>query len=190
MQLDKISSFMNYAWKKRYLRLFFGVAIIGTAVLVALSAKLSDYLLFYTLVVVFWYSRETMDLKQISNKQVERSRTEHKTNLRPYLRLQKGGERGLILVNEGKGIAVNLRPVYKSKEVIREFLKIPAMAAAPNSITQSFVPRGFGSELDPGIASFEVEVKFNDIEKRNYIAVFKSNNLFNDGFEIHKQEEI
>ena len=191
---EKLGEFMlkiNYLWRKKYLWLFLSISLVGTLMLGLLfKAKLNELLVFNTLIVIFWYSRETMDLKRISNKQIERLRIEHKTNLRPYLRLQKGGERGLILVNEGKGVAVNLRPVYKNDGETREFLKVPAMAAAPGSITESFIPKDLGLELDPSVAEFTIEIAYNDIEKRNYLAVFKSNTLFNDGFEIIEQKEV
>lgn len=185
-----IIRYIKELWEKKYLEVLIGVAIIGSLLLVCLSSSsLNDVLLFITLIVLIWYSRETMDLKKISNKQSDRMRIEHKTNLKPYLRLQKGGERNLIIVNEGRGVAVNLRPVYKSAEISREFLRIPAMSAAPNSSTKSFVPIGHGLELDPSVEKFIIEVAYNDIEKRNYIAIFQSNPLFNDGFEILEQKE-
>lgn len=190
-KLEEIKLKIIYFWKKKYLWIFLGISLLGSLLLRFLfEAKLNDLLIFNTLIVIIWYSRETMDLKQISNKQIDRLRIEHKTNLRPYLRLQKGGNTGLILVNEGKGIAVNLRPVYKSNNQKRELLKIPAMSSSPGSITESFVPKNSGLELDPSAKEFTIEIAYNDIEKRNYLAVFKSNTLFNDGFEIIKQEEI
>lgn len=183
---------IDFLWRKKYIWLILYLAILGALIInIFLKVTLNDYLVYFTFWVVFWYSRETMDLKQISNKQTEHLRIEHKTNLRPYLRLQKGGERGLILVNEGKGVAVNLRPIYKNDGgVTREFLQIPAMAAAPGSWTESFVPIGFDLGLNPSIGNFTVEINYNDIEERNYYVVFKSNPLFNDGFEIIRQEEI
>lgn len=190
MKNNLIIEKIYFIWRKKYLELFLVITAIGTFILPFFQSKLNDFLIFYTLVVLLWYTRETMDLKRNSNKELDRLRIEHKTNLRPYLRLQKGGNRGLILVNEGKGVAVNLRPTYKGYGTTREFLRIPAMAAAPGSVTESFVPRDPDLDLDPSVAQFSIEVSYNDIEKRNYLAVFNSNSLFNDGFEIIKQEEV
>lgn len=184
----KMKEIIKFIWQKKYKEVLVLIAIVGSIVMkLFFCASLSEILLFVTLVVIFWYSRETMDLKQISNKQINHLRIEHKTNLRPYLRLQKGGINGLILINEGKGIAVNLRPIYKGV-VNREFLKIPAMSVS--GMTQSFVSKKLGLELDPIKVNFNIEISYKDIEGRNYIAIFKSNPLFNDGFEIIKQEEI
>lgn len=181
---------INFIWRKKYLELFLFLAMIGTLTMFFFQPKLNDFLIFYTLIAILWYTRETMDLKRNSNKELYYLRVEHKTNLRPYLRLQKGGTRGLILVNEGKGIAVNLKPIYKSGLIKRNFLKVSAMASAPGSITESFVPPNLGAELDPSVTNFIIEITYNDIEKRNYLATFKSNTLFNDGFEIVDQKEI
>ncbi len=187
----KLGEFVNFIWRKKYPETFVAIAIVGTLVFPCLGAKLNDFLIFYTLLAVLWYTRETMDLKRNSNKELYYLRVEHKTNLKPYLRLQAGGNRGLILVNEGKGVAVNLRPKYKSNiGGNRDLLKIPAMAAAPNSVTESFVPKGSDLELNPNLLGFTIEIAYNDIEGRNYLVVFKSNPLFNDGFEIIKQEEV
>jgi len=179
---------ISFIWQKKYKEALVLIAVIGSIIMgLFFCASLNEILLFITLVVIFWYSRETMDLKQISNKQINHLRIEHKTNLRPYLRLQKGGNTGLILVNDGKGVAVNLRPMYKGA-VSKEFLRIPAMSVS--GVTQSFVSKYLGLELNPVKANFNIEIAYKDIENRNYIAIFKSNPLFNDGFEILKQEEV
>ncbi len=181
---------IDYLWRKEYLAILFFLATLITIALILFGANLSDFILSYTGIVILWYTRETMDLKKISNKELVELRKQSITGIRPYLRLQKkAGENRLQLVNEGKGVAVNLKPVYKSDSEEKEMLKIPAMAAAPNSITESFAPARLGLELDPSSNSFTVEIKYEDIEKRKYVAIFKSNIEFNDGFEIVKQTE-
>src|SRR3972149_11047517 len=152
--LDKINSI----WRKKYIEMFFVIAILGTPILFYFNSQVNDYLIFYTLVTILWYSRETMDLKRNSNKELDRLRVEHKTNLRPYLRLQKGGSRGLILVNVGKGVAVNLRPVFIKNNIRKSFLKVPAMSTGSNSVTESFVPINFGMGLNPIVSEFTVEI--------------------------------
>lgn len=175
---------INFIWQKKYKEALALIAIIGS-IIIFFCSSFDNVLLFVTLVVVFWYSRETMDLKQISNKQVDHLRKEHKTNLRPYLRLQSE-DNSLVLINDGKGVAVNLEPTYKGS-TDKNFLRIPAMSIG--GVTRSFVPMHFGMELNPKINDYTVEIKYKDVENRNYIAVFKSNSLFNDGFEIIRQEE-
>jgi hypothetical protein len=188
--VNRIGSKVDILWRKKYLKVLVVLAVFGTPALVLMSRDINSILVFYTLIAIIWYSRETMDLKRISNKQFDLLRIEHKTSLRPYLRLQKETSSSLILVNEGKGVAVNLKTAYISNSIRKELLAVPAMSASPGSLTRSFIPRDLGLELDPYKEEFTVEIFYNDIEGRNYKAVFRSNTLFNDGFEIVKQEEV
>lgn len=178
-------------WRKKYFEFFIMMAIIGSGLFwYFLKASLSDLLLFNTLVAILWYSRETMDLKQISNKQIYQLRQDYKTNLRPYLRLQKKeGENKLQLVNEGKGVAINLRSVYKNDKQKVRLPGITAMAAAPNSVTEGLTPARLGIDFDSD-ADCLIEINYNDIEWRNYRATFKRNSDYNDKFEILEQKEV
>lgn len=182
---------INFIWSKKYLSLFLGIALFGSLLLKLFSrASLNDLLLFNTLIAILWYSRETMDLKRIANKQTYHLRIEHKTNLRPYLRLQKKtGENKLQLVNEGKGVAVNLRSIYRKGEHEVQLPGITAMAAAPGSVTEGLTPARLGIDFDSD-EDCQIEINCNDIEKRNYRAVFKRNADYNDKFEIVEQREI
>lgn len=188
---EELEKWLNFQWRKKYIRMFLAVALFGTPVILYIDFKLNNLFIFYTLIVVIWYSRETMDLKRISNKELKELRKQYVTSIRPYLRLQKNaGESRLQLVNEGKGVAVDLQSVYTRDGQKTQLLGVTAMAASPGSVTESFTPRSLGLELDPSAADFLIETTYEDIEGRKYIAVFKSNTLFNDGFEIMKQEEI
>lgn len=182
---------MNSIWGKKYLELFFCLALFGSLLLKILFwANLNELLIFNTLIAILWYSRETMDLKKIASRQVDRLRVEHKTNMRPYLRLQKKeGENKLQLVNEGKGVAVNLRSLYKKGDQEIKLPGITAMAATPNSITEGLTPARLGIDFDSDQDCI-VEIKYNDIERRNYHAIFKRNSDYNDKFEIVEQKEI
>lgn len=182
---------MKDIWRKKYLHLFTVMAFLGTWLLWQFfKASLSDLLLFNTLVAILWYSRETMDLKQISNKQIYQLRQEYKTNLRPYLRLQKKeGENKLQLVNEGTGVAVNLRSFYKANGNQIKLPGITAMAAKPNSVTEGLTPARLGIDFDSD-KNCLIEINYNDIEGRNYHAIFKRNPDYNDKFEILEQKEI
>lgn len=191
MKINWLVEKINFTWRKKYLWLFLGLAFFGSLLLWKfLGAKLSDLLIFNTLIAILWYSRETMDLKQISNKQIYHLRVEHKTNLRPYLRLQKKtGENKLQLVNEGKGVAVNLRSLYKKENREVRLPGITAMAAAPNSFTEGLTPARLGIDFDSDEDCL-IEINYNDVEGRNYRAVFKRNADYNDKFEITEQKEV
>lgn len=182
---------INFIWRKKYLWFFVCLGLSGSFVLYRFfKANLNDLLIFNTLVAILWYSRETMDLKQIANKQTNHLRIEHKTNLRPYLRFQKKtGENKLQLVNEGKGVAVNLRSVYKKDGNVIQLPGITAMASAPNSVTEGLTPARVGIDFDCDDDCL-IEINYNDVEERNYHAVFKRNPDYNDKFEIVEQKEI
>lgn len=181
---------INFIWRKKYLEFFILIAVIGTFSLLFFQSKLNDLLIFYTLIALLWYARETMDLKRNSNKELDRLRIEHKTNLRPYLRLQKkAGENRLQLVNEGKGVAVNLRSIYKKENREIQLPGITAMVAAPGSATEGLTPARLGIDFDSN-EDYLIKINYNDIEGRNYQAVFKRNTDYNDKFEIVEQREI
>ena len=145
------------------------------------STLLSGFILWFTAFVIIRYTKETYWLKQLAQKQSI-------TSIRPYLRLQKeeGNDDTLLLANEGKGVAVNLEPVYRKKGKETKLLAITAMAAAPNSYTRSFIKKSMGLNLDPE-NDYTVEIKYEDIEGRRYKVVFRTNMQFNDKFEIVKQ---
>ena len=192
--MKKLEQFFSLVWGKKYLGFFMFIAFLGSGLIIiiksSLTSSLNDILLFNTLVVIFWYSRETMELKHIANKQVSHLRTEHKTNMRPYLRLQKKeGENKLQLVNEGKGVAVNLRSVYEKDRVKTQMPGITAMAAAPNSMTEGLSPARLGIDFESEDECL-IEIKYRDIEGRNYRGVFKRNSEYNDKFEIIEQKEV
>ena len=182
---------INFIWRKKYLWLFLVMSVLGSLSLsLFFKAELNDLLIFNTLMAILWYSRETMDLKRIANKQMGQLRIEYKTNLRPYLRLQKKtGENKLQLVNEGKGVAVNLRSVYKKGEQKIKLPGITAMAAAPGSVTEGLTPTRLGIDFDSDEECL-IEINYNDIEGRNYYAAFQRNPDYNDKFEIVEQKEI
>ncbi len=57
-------------WRKKYIWVLVVAAILGSlTVRYCLDAKINDVLVFNTFIVLIWYSRETMDLKVIANKQ-------------------------------------------------------------------------------------------------------------------------
>ena len=186
----KLGEKISFIWRKKYLELFIVIAALGTPILYCSNSQINDYLIFYTLVVILWYSRETMDLKRNSSKELDRLRVEHKTNLRPYLRIQKKtGENKPQLVNVGKGVAVHLRSIYKQGKYEVKLPRITAMAAAPESVAEGLTPLKLGIDFESDQDCI-IEILYNDIEGRNYHAVFKRNSDFNDKFEIVEQKEI
>jgi len=72
--IKKLGEKISFIWRKKYPEMFAVIALLGTPALFYFGSQINDYLIFYTLVAILWYSRETMDLKQISNRQTERLR--------------------------------------------------------------------------------------------------------------------
>jgi hypothetical protein len=156
---------------------------------------LTIIILYLTLLAIVWYSWETRQLK-IETRRMRKwaeadnflLKKQNKTNIRPYLRLQKieGVNGKLRLVNEGKGVAVSLELGYKKGRNKVGEGSITAMAAAPSSWTD--IHKGEIS-LDPKDGC-SIDVRYKDIEGHNYMAIFMVDTSFNDGFEIAKQEEV
>lgn len=150
---------------------------------IKLDTFLQGWILWFTSFVLVRYTKETYWLKNLAQKQ-------NITSIRPYLRLQKKtGENKLQLVNEGKGVAVNLQSVYKNNNQDEQLPYITAMAAAPNSVTEGLTPARLGINFDSDEDCL-IEIKYKDIEARNYHAIFKRNSDYNDKFEIMEQKEI
>lgn len=118
------------------------------------------------------------------------TRKEYIGSIRPYLRLQKAEP--LVLVNEGRGIAINIKLTYKKGKIRKQFKTVTAMASAPGSITnvKDFIDGTTNIELNPEVNPYAVEAKYKDIEGTQYLAIFEFDYSFNDRFKIVKQEKI
>lgn len=157
------------------------LSIITNMQVLKLNEAVQAWILWFTAIVLIHYTVETYELKKLAQKQ-------NITSVRPYLRLQKedGNDDTLLLANEGKGVAVNLKPVYRKDDKEIPLLTVTAMAAAPNSYTRSFIKKSMGLNLDPE-NDYSVEISYEDIEGRKYKAIFRTNMQLNDKFEIVKQ---
>jgi hypothetical protein len=103
---------------------------------------------------------------------------------------QKEVKGGLVIVNVGKGVAVDL--VFSCPEIGSiNFLKVPAIGTGSQNQTKSFVPENVDQEilLNPEDHKYSIEVFYKDIEDRKYHALFKTDLGYNDEFVIEKQEE-
>ena len=118
------------------------------------------------------------------------TRREYIGSIRPYLRLQKAEP--LILVNEGRGIAIDIKLTYKKARVRKQFKTVTAMASAPSSITnvRDFIDGTTNIELNPEVNPYTVEAKYKDIEGTRYLAIFEFDYSFNDRFKIVSQEKV
>ncbi len=147
---------------------------------------LANLLLFWTLIVIFWYSYETLRLRRESQKQ-------NVTSIRPYLNLYWSKSRQkLIIRNIGKGIAVGVsvklldypKDFYYDQAIFHKVLALSSGGGETGNFTDSH------RLLSPmsGI-SYSIEVLFTDMEGNHYRAIFKTNTDYNDKFEIIEQKE-
>ncbi len=194
----------SYQWRKKYRQWLFWIGFLVGPVVWYFSS-FSDALLFITAVIVFWYTRETFDLKQISNKQLKESRKQADMQLRPYLRLQwnDGDAKNVYdIVNEGEGLALNV--VFKSMRFqdqdipsVYQIKSRPLIAKSkPTTVTvdelnnTDNIVQGIGIKgyLESWIPKGHfIQVTYDDVESRKYKAVFQSDPSYNDKFKIVEQ---
>lgn len=167
---------------------FFGLFNIGLDLKV--NEKINLCILWFTALMIFWYSYETLRLRKESQKQ-------NTTSIRPYLSLLwRGEKREMVIRNIGKGVAVDVD--VKLLEYPRDlvgfdkgfvFLKIPALT--PGGSTTEFLDnhRHFWPVMGSEEESFySLVFSFSDIEGNPYYAIFKANIGYNDKFEIIEQK--
>ncbi len=197
---DKI----NHQWKKRYREWLFVVGLIGTGISWYCSS-FSNALLFLTAVIVFWYTRETFDLKQISNKQISETRKQADMQLRPYLRLQwnNGDAKNVYdIVNEGEGLALDVafKPMkFKDQDVPSTYqIKSRPLIAKSKPTTVTVDELNSVDNISQGISikgylegciprGHLIQATYKDIENRKYEVVFQSDPSYNDQFKIVEQ---
>lgn len=221
-------------WRKRYRELFLVCSVVGVVIIafadyvvwgigfnvgnITFYEKIYITTVFLTGMVVFWYTRETFDLKTISNKQLAESRKQTDFEKRPFLRIQWKDRAHLKpaaaqnpnftmsalndfiakftaieIINNGRGLAKNIKITecdIKGKKI--SLKSIPVLS--PNSPSQLVYTEPFGNEgaLDNvGIyKKIKVTILYQDIENDEYKAEFISNHIYNDGFEIISQEKL
>ncbi|OGI26217.1 MAG: hypothetical protein A3J76_01350 [Candidatus Moranbacteria bacterium RBG_13_45_13] len=113
---------MGLIWRKKYREALVFIGILGVILIffsdyflwylnldvenLTFSTKLSLSLYFVTFLVIFWYMRETYDLKIISNKILRETRKQTNLETRPYLKIRWDKKnRTVIVSNIGRGLA-------------------------------------------------------------------------------------
>lgn len=194
----------DYHWRKLYRTWLFWIGI-GGGLAIWHWSNLNNALLFVTAVVVFWYTRETFDLKQISTKQLKETRKQTDMQLTPYLRLQwdNGSNRDIYdIVNEGEGLALdvvfepmrfidqNIKSTYqiKSRPLIAKSKPTVVTIDELNSDDNVVKGTGIKGYLEACIArNHFIKASYKDIEGRKYKVVFQADSTYNDRFKIVEQ---
>jgi hypothetical protein len=198
---------MKRQWAKHYRKWLFGLGLIGGTVVWVFSS-FATAVLFDTAVIVFWYTRETFDLKQISNKQLKETRKQLDLQLMPYLRLQWNNDRGKFvydIVNEGEGLAIdvvfnpmkfldqNISSTYqiKSRPLIAKSKPTTVTTDELNDTSNMVQGEGIKGYLERKIElGHHIEASYKDVDGRKYRAVFQSDPSYNDRFKIVEQKRI
>jgi hypothetical protein len=175
--------------------------------LIKLNEFISAFILWFTAIVVLDYTKETHDLKENSVRQIHEIRKQNDYEMRPYLRLQWVGNSNSILqiVNDGKGIALDVKfsPIifYDQREKSEFKIKSRPLIVGSHGwsdISRKEIFEGYAGLLDENSTfygyldskinlGFLVKVTYKDFEEHTYLAVFKSNEEYNDRFEILEQ---
>lgn len=160
------------------------------AIINILFALISTFALIWTLIKLIENTKLANKNTEITNGLLNYAKKQHITSIRPYLRLQK--QKPLILVNEGRGVAINIELIYVNGKVKKNFNSVPAMASAPGSSTvvKDFIDGSTNTILNPETNHFAVEAKYEDIEGNKYKAEFMADYSFNDRFRIVSQKSI
>lgn len=131
--------------------------------------------------------------------------------LRPFLRLQWGlydrpdyvetngvrhdvieKEYVIILVNEGSGVAVDVRvEPFQINDGVKEPVTIKAITAmAPNGgvtrLLDGYTQKALAARLDPTRSTtvYQVVIRYKNLEKREYSQTFTTSPGHNDGYEV------
>lgn len=175
-KLGQVLSKINFIWRKKYLWLFLAIALLGSLLLSLLfGAKLNDLLIFNTLIAVLWYSRETMDLKRNSNREIELLRSAEMNKMIPILlfregaRLHRDGNLSAFQIrNIGSGVAKDISVILSSVEVERNF------NLAPGDSRQINIEGHRENVVDTVNQSPEeinMEIRYKDIYERKFRTV-------------------
>jgi len=214
----------NFVWRKRYkqalwiffgfgaLCIIFGEFIVGIFMSIAnitFAEKMSGVILYGTALIIFWYTRETYDLKQGQRKEFHEVKKQTDYEMRPYLRLQwsTNNDNLFQIVNDGRGIAIDVRfkklKLYdQNLENIFKFKSRPSIR--PNGFSDITLIElwsgAYEGILEQGHANiksyfetwinhgFDITVTYKDIEDRNYTVIFAADKTYNDWFKIKEQK--
>ncbi|MFH1534690.1 MAG: hypothetical protein ABIF80_01765 [Patescibacteria group bacterium] len=191
----------HHIWSKEYRKLLFIFGILVTSIPAILyifydykALSLNEWLLAVTALVVFWYSRETFDLKNVANKQLVETRKQTFLNIRPFIRLQWINNDGIRIINEGYGIALNVRLSFNIGGTIHRTILSGEKATKSytdagfedvvdkqNSFTDS---REFKEKYSPIDNDYNVDVTYQDVSGIIYLQTFKTDKTLNDKFRL------
>ncbi len=165
------------------------------------SSALPSLILWLTAISVFMYTRETRDLKLVTQKQLEEDRRATSLSVRPFIRLQwsnissydSGNSEGLYhikVINEGAGAAIKLILSFshtskKFSSTIIAGQRVYLPVTEPNYKDFEYDDEAsFLSDISPEDKNYNITVKYQNILGKEYQQTFKANSQLADKFEI------
>ncbi len=220
---SRLAISLNYLWRKQYRLVILVLTLLASYVIlfadnllpienIPPKDELTSLLLLVTGAIVFWYTRETFDLKVITQNAKTIQQQQFDFENRPYLRLQwhNGGKSVLQIVNDGKGLArdVCFEPMTLEGKVLFAPLRRPVIA--PHQYTDIGIAElqttanrdeitGYGNytfDVKQHIDNLlkkgkvkEIQVSYLDLREQVYDAFFTPDERYNDRFNIRSQEK-
>lgn len=213
-------------WKKGYRKILLWIGIAGVALILFMdflllkvfnydagvfffSDKLQTAILFATGAVIYWYTKETFDLKQVQQKQLKEIRKQTDYEIRPFLRLQYNKDSNSIftIANDGRGLAKDVVFEENSMGPVGHVLKFtiasrPVISAGGHTNVSvgelkercsgvicigGDIGRHIGRYIGNG---FLVKAVYADVVGRRYEVIFQSDLSYNDGFKVIRQDRV
>lgn len=130
--MSKFFQWIDYYWRKQYIKFYLFLTFIGSFAVWFFKGKLNDYLIFYTLIAILWYTRETMDLKRNSNREIKLLKEAEMNKMMPLLIFQEGARlfkdgnlSAFCVINRGSGIARSVEILLGSVTIEENFTLAP-----------------------------------------------------------------
>lgn len=148
---------------------------LGSLLLTWIKGSLNDFLIFYTLIALLWYSWETMDLKRNSTKEIELIRQAEMNKMMPILvfregaRLHSDGNLSAFQIrNIGSGIAKDIKVILSSVDIEENFNLAPGESRQINIEGHR---ENVVDAIKQSPPEINMEIRYKDIYERRFRTV-------------------
>ena len=162
-----------------------------------LDSFINTIILWITAIVILKYTKETYDLKKLSNKQLTESRKQTFLSLRPFIRLQwREKESQIRIINEGYGIAIDIELKFNhdNNGIIRRSIicgEKSSKSYTDADFTEIEKAKDIIGDIDtfkakysPDIITYSIDVKYKDITGNIYNQKFVTDENLNDKYRL------
>ncbi|MBU0612399.1 hypothetical protein KKB10_00120 [Patescibacteria group bacterium] len=133
-------------------------------------------------------------MKTVANKQLIEARKQTFLNIRPFIRLQWINNDGIRIINEGYGIALNVRLSFSNGGVINRTIISGEKASKSytdagyedminkkTDISSSFF---FTRKYSPNDNVYTIDVTYQDVAGIFYLQTFRTDSILNDKYKL------